>query len=86
MKSRTAYATFCEIEAEASNSAAISHDAVLEQIDRQLRDCEEPDLEQRLRERRERAIQDRDGEREAARYMREKAEFALEVAETVPHL
>lgn len=84
MNSKTAYAAVCEIEAEASNSTAIADDAVLEQIERQLRDCEEPDLEQRLRERRERAIQDRNGEREAARYMREKAESALQVFGQVP--
>lgn len=84
MKSKTAYVAFCEIEAEASNSTAIAHDAVLEQIDRQLRDCEEPDLEQRLRERRERVVQDRNGERAAARYMREKAESALQVFGQVP--
>jgi len=79
MKSKTAYAAFCEIEAEASNSTAIAHDAVLEQIDRQLRDCEEPDLERRLRKRREQVVQDRNGERSAARYAREKSESALQV-------
>lgn len=79
MKSKTTYAAFCEIEAEASISTATAHDAVLEQIDRQLRDCEEPDLEQRLRERREQVVQDRNGERAAARYMREKSESALQV-------
>lgn len=84
MKSKTAYAAFCEIEAEASNSTAIAHDAVLEQIDRQLRDCEEPELEQRLRERRAQVVQDRNGERAAARYMREKAESALQVFGQVP--
>ncbi len=84
MKSKTAYAAFCEIEAEASNSTAIAHDAVLEQIDRQLRDCEKPDLEQRLRQRREQLVQDRNGERASARYMHEKAESALQVFGRVP--
>lgn len=84
MSSRTRYALQCDVEAQVSASAALAHEDLLEQIDRQLRDCEEPDLEQRLRERRERVVQDRNGERAAARYMREKSESALQVVGQIP--
>lgn len=80
MPNKTRYAIDCEIQAETSSSAALAHEAALEQVELQLRDCDSASLEQALRERRQREAQDRNAERAAARYQHEKAEFALQVA------
>lgn len=84
MPSRTRYAVDCEVQGESSASAALAHEAVLEQIDLQLRACADPELESRLRDRRAQGVLGRDGERAAARYMREKSESALHVVGQVP--
>lgn len=83
MPGKTRYAVDCEVQAVASDSAALDHEAMLEQVELQLRDCEAPELEQRLLDRRKRILEGRDAERGAARYLREKADSALAVVGAV---